>query len=251
MPRWAIWLFGLGCVGTLAYLAIGRRRPRPRRGNPWRTLKNKRRVFVDDDGRITMGLPVDWHGAHVRDVPELARRWRGIERDEAACAAGSGRRSRGTFGTVDEGARALLDSNPKLEDFIELEAKGAKERAYREWVKRGRRGKKPELAAGDGRFDAINEGLNLRGARRVSTWREALDRTVPPSKRWKDFGPRLELLEDATGIRLNLPEPAEDLAAGDDDEAQCFAAGDRYRDDLVAQARGGRLGADDQAAVPF
>lgn len=251
MPRWAIWLLALGCVGTLAYFAIATpRRPRRRRANPWRTLSNRRRVFIDDDGRITKGLPVDWHGSHVRDVPELGRRWRQIERDERECAAGGARRGRATFGTSAEGIRALLDANPDLKDFIELEAKGAKESAYREWVRGGRRGKKPELSKGDGRFDAINEMLNLRGGRRVSSWKEALARTVPASRRWADFEPRIEMLEEATGLRLNLPGPAEELADQDSTRGQCFAAGDRYRDDLVDQARRGRL-AGDLADVPF
>lgn len=260
MPRWALWLLGLGCVGTLAYLAIvppGRprrlRSPRPRRprGNPWRTLTNRRRVFIDDvSGRITKGLRRDWQGAHVRDVPELGRRWRQIERDEKECAGG-GSRARATFPSAAEGRRALYEANPELLEFIELEAKGAKERAYRDWVARGRRGKKPELAKGDGRFDAFNEQLELKGARRVSTWGEAIDRTVPPSRRWADFRQRLELLEDATGLQLNPPGPV-----GEDQgehRARCYAAGDDYRDALVDQARRGRLAGagDDQGDVPF
>lgn len=253
MPRWALWLLALGCVGTLAYFAIAPpRRPRRRRANPWRTLSNRRRVFIDDDGRITKGLPLDWHGSHVRDVPELARRWRQIDRDEQECAGGGGR-GRATFGSQQDGIRALLDANPELEDFIELEAKGAKESAYRTWVSGGRRGKKPELSKGDGRFDAINETLNLRGGRRVSTWKEALARTVPASRRWADFEQRIEMLEDATGLRLNLPGPAEELVDQGSTRAQCFAAGDRYRDDLVDHARRGRLAAagDDLGDVPF
>jgi hypothetical protein len=262
LPRWALWLLGLGCVGTLAYLAIvppGRprrlRNPRPqprpqrRRGNPWRTLTNKRRVFIDEvSGRITKGLRRDWQGAHVRDVPELARRWRAIERDEADCAGGAAR-ARATFASQNEGARALLEVNPDLLEFIEIEAKGQKENAYLDWKRRRRRGAKPELAKGDGRFDSFNQTLELKGRQRVSTWREALDRTVPPSRRWADFGPRLELLEDATGLRLNPPGPAGELEDQGEHRARCYAAGDDYRDALVDQARGGRLAAGED--VPF
>lgn len=260
MPRWALWLLGLGCVGTLAYLAIvppgrpprlrnPRPRPRRRRGNPWRTLTNKRRVYIDDvSGRITKGLRRDWQGAHVQDVSELGRRWRAIERDEQDCAGG-GTRARATFASQEEGARALLEVNPDLLEFIELEAKGAKENAYLDWKRRRRRGAKPELAKGDGRFDAFNVPLDLKGRQRISTWREALDRTVPPSRRWADFGPRLELLEEATGLRLNAPGPADELADQGEHSARCYAAGDQYRDDLVDQARRGRLAAGDD--VPF
>lgn len=252
MPRWVLWLLGLGCVGTLAYFAIvPPSRRRRRRANPWRTLSNRRRVFIDDEGRITRGLRRDWQGAHVHDVAELGKRWRDIEQGEAECASGGSGRRRNTFRTNDEAIRALLDANPELVDFVELEAKGAKEWRYRAWARGGRRGPKPELAAGDGRFDAINEGLNLRGRARVSTWREALDRTVPPSRRWADFEPRVRLLEDATGLRLNLPEQTYAIADDDSTKAQCYAVGDRHRDDLVGQARRGRLRPPDLEPVPF
>ncbi len=74
---------------------------------------------------------------------------------------------------------------------------------------------------------------------------------MPASRRWADFGPRLELLEDATGLRLNRPGPADVLEDVGEHQGRCYAAGDRYRDDLVDQARRGRLAAAGGDEVPF
>lgn len=244
------WMFALAAIGVLAFYALTQpRRPPRRRGNPWRTLSNRRRVFIDDEGRLERGLPADWRGAHVRDLPELGRRWRGIDREERACTQVG--RARATFSTTEEAVQELLDANPELLAFLQLEGKGRNERSYLEWLRRGRRGRKPELGAGDGRFDALNEGLERKGRNRVSSWHEAVRAVVPPSRRWADFDQRLELLEDATGLRLNLPGPAEDLEVQAEGRDQCYAAGDRLRDDLVERARGGRLTETELADVPF
>jgi hypothetical protein len=211
------------------------------------------RVLIDDEGRIERGaVPRAWQGAHVRDVSELGRRWREIDTEEDACARGEGPRARQTFRSQAEALRELYDANPHLSEFVELEAKGQSERAYQDWVKGGRRGPKPRRARGDGRFDAINEGLERRGARAVASWSEAVRAIVPPTKRWEDFAPRLPFLEEATGLRLNLPAPAEELELGGGRGAECEQLGEGARERLLERARGGRLAEpDQQEGVPF
>ncbi len=247
-------LGALGVLGLAAELLERRRRPRPRRNprrNPWVTMRGHR-VLIDDEGRIERGgIPRAWQGAHVRDVAELGRRWREIDSEEDACARG-GARARATFRSQEEALGELFDANPHLRDFVELEAKGQSERAYQAWVRGGRRGAKPTRAAGDGRFDAINEGLERRGRRAVASWSEAVRAIVPPSKRWGDFAGRLELLEDATGLRLNLPGPAEELELGGGRGAECEQLGEGARERLLEHARGGRLGEPEhQEGIPF
>jgi len=253
-------LGALGLVGLVgAMLDRGRRRRRPlrrnprRRGNPWITMRGHH-VLIDDEGRIEQGaIPRRWHGAHVRDVVELERQWSEIDAAEDDCrSTAGGSRGRATFRNQDEAIRALYDANPELLDFVELEAKGQSERAYQEWVRGGRRGAKPRRARGDGRFDAINEGLERKGARAVASWSEAVRATVPPTKRWEDFGPRLVLLEEATGLRLNLPGPAEELELEGGRGGECEQLGEGARERLLDRARGGRLTeAADQEGVPF
>jgi hypothetical protein len=249
----------LALVGLFAGRAMRpprvRRNPRGRRrrrDNPWVTLKNRHRVLIDDEGRIEAGeLPRYFQGSHVGDVAELGRRWREIDHEEDKCREGGGRRARATFRDQDEVIAELYEANPHLLEFIESEAKGQSERTYQAWVRRGRRGPKPTRAAGDGRFDAINEGLERRGRRAVASWSEALRAIVPSSRRWEDLPPRLELLEDATGLRLNLPAPAEGLELGGMRGQECEQLGEGARERLLDQARTGRLMVGDLADVPF
>jgi len=249
---------GLVVAGLVAELAgrrrlVRRRRRRDNPGrhrNPWITSRGHR-VHIDDEGRVDAGgIPRQWHGAHIRDVSELGRRWREIDHEEEACATG-GAAAPATFRSQDAGLAALYEANPHLVDFVQGEAKGAAERAYQRWVRGGRRGRKPTRAAGDGRFDAINEGLERRGARAVASWSEAVRAVVPPSRRWADFGGRLPLLEDATGLRLNLPGPAEVLELGGQRGAECEQLGEGARGRLVEEARAGRLTEISLEGVPF
>ncbi len=250
-------LLGLLLVGALVTRRrrpVIRRNPRPRRRpieNPWVTMRGHR-LFIDDEGRIQYGkVPRRWRGVHVRDVSALSRRWREIDREEDDCGRG-GARARATFRNQAEGLRELLDANPHLVAFLEGETKGQAERAYQAWVRGGRRGRKPTTkAAGDGRFDTINEQLERRGRRAVGSWSEAVRAIVPPSKRWADFGARLELLEEATGLRLHLPAPAEALELGGQRGAECEQLGEGARERLLEEARGGRLTETEQAGVPF
>jgi len=250
---WTV-LATLGGLWLVSHLLQGRRRNpsrRRRRPNPWRTVRGHR-VLIDDEGRIEAGeLPHDWRGAHIGDLHELGRRWREIDEEEDNCVEGGGGRLAATFGSQDEGLEALYEANPHLVDFVQGEAKGQAERAYQAWVRGGRRGPKPALARGDGRFDALNEGLERKGKRAVASWSEAVRAVVPPSRRWADFGERLPYLEEATGLRLNLPEKAEVLELAGGRGGECEQLGEGARGRLLEEARTGRLSAVALEDVPF
>jgi hypothetical protein len=243
--------------GVLAALAAGSalvgqvgRLERRRVRNPWVTLKRRRadgrrqRVLLDDDGRIEGGLPAELLGAHIGDLSELTGQIRTIEREgaEAETRLATGRAPQ-TF-RHDAGVTALLEANPKLVDFLEAECSHDC-LEYRTWLKRGRRGRKPQWRPGDGRFDAVNERHERKGARKVASWLEAVYTTPPPSRRWEDFPDRVAVLEEATGLRLELPAPAEAR-----DRRGVDVAAVRHRTDariaaIVALARTGRLRGDD------
>lgn len=250
------WRASLVMGGVLAALCAGsalvgqvkrleRRRARVR--NPWVTLKRRRhdgrrqRVLLDDEGRIELGLPDELIGAHIGDLGELRGQIRAIEREGAAeeTRLATGRAPPQTF-AHDDGVRALLEANPALVDFLENECSHDC-LEFRKWIQRGRRGPKPKWRPGDGRFDAVNERLDKRGGRKVASWLEAVYTTPPPSRRWEDFPDRVAVLEEATGLRLELPAPAEahDRRGGDVAEV-------RHRTDariaaIVGLARTGRL----------
>lgn len=134
-----------------------------------------------------------------------------LAREIASCERFAAREARpSTFRRKREATRALLDANPELAALVESDC-GHDCSAYTDWAeKRGRRGPKPRARAGDGRFDALNERLERRTpGRKVASWREALDVTAPRSRRWIDFDERLPVLEEAAGMRLNLPARAE------------------------------------------
>jgi hypothetical protein len=135
----------------------------------------------------------------------------------------------------------LLEANPNLVDFLEAECSHDCD-TYRAWLRGGRRGPKPKWHKGDGRFDAINERFERRSAgRKVASWIEAVYVTPPPSHEWDDFPERLEVLEEATGLRLNLPEPAESRQLADQEADQVLRAADDRIDALVDLARSSRL----------
>jgi hypothetical protein len=156
--------------------------------------------------------------ALVVDNPRRSKRRRRRRRDTAAAAeraiatcertALKGIRPQ-TFRKKADATRALLDANPELLYLVESDC-GRDCTAYKAWTAHGRRGPKPRRRPGDGRFDALNERLELRTpGRQVASWREALDVTAPPSRRWADFGGRLEALEETTGLRLAAPPRTE------------------------------------------
>jgi hypothetical protein len=247
------WRAGLVMGGVLAALAAGSalvgqvRRLERRARNPWVTLKRRRpdggrrqRVFIDDDGRIDLGLPPELIGAHIGDLTELTGQIRTIEREgadeETRLAIG---RSAQTF-QHDAGVKALLEANPKLVDFLEAECSHDC-LEFRTWIKRGRRGRKPQWRPGDGRFDAVNERLEKKGGRKVASWLEAVYTTPPPSRRWEDFPDRIAVLEEATGLRLELPAPAEAHDRRGVDVAAVRQRTDERIAAIVGLARTGRL----------
>ena len=217
-------------------------------GLHWITLRNKRRVLIDRQGRIAAGLPDAFAGVDVRDVSPLSRSLKQIDEQSAECETPAAAGPK-TFRTADSAARELVDANPELAELLETDCSHDCER-YRAWVRRGRRGPKPLSGPGDGRFDALNERLELKGKRRVSSWLEAVHVTVPPSRRWADFSDRLPALEEATGLSLNLPAQAEALHLDAGAQSACRDRADEEAADLIARARAGRLG-DDGEAVPF
>lgn len=213
----------------------------------WRTLHNGRRVKLDSEGRILAGLPSKFHGVHVRDVSELARKEREISATDCDESCSSCPK---TFGDKNTAVAALLDANPELRQLLDSDG-GAGSKAYREWVRRGRRGSKPALAKGDGRFDALNERWELRGFRRVGSWLEAIYVTVPTSKRWADLGKRLPVLSEATGFEIHQPSEALRLDVSALDADQCREAVDRALDELFRSATDGRLTDAPSPSVPF
>lgn len=153
--------------------------------------------------------------ALVVDNPRRARRRRrrppkNLEKAIASCERTALRELRPqTFRRKREATRALLDANPELLQLVESDC-GHDCTAYQAWVAHGRRGPKPRRRPGDGRFDALNERLELRTpGRQVASWREALDVTAPSSRRWEDFDGRIGVLEEATGLRLAGPARTE------------------------------------------
>jgi hypothetical protein len=222
----------------------------------WVTLSNRRRVLLDESGRVSRGLPDMFQGVHVHDLSPLGQRVRAEAADERSCESAGRRRHPRTFRTAAEAVAALLAVNPGLVDFLESECARQCD-AYRAWLRRGRRGPKPLRHISDGRFDAIEIALELRGKRRLSSWLEAVFVTVPPSRHWEDFHERLQLLADATGLRLALPDPAERLQLESTDVGRCQLVAAERIQRLIDLARTERLegvGADsapDDDVVPF
>jgi hypothetical protein len=231
-----------------------RRPPAVPPGARWVTLSNHRRVLIDEEGRILRGLPEMFERVDVRDVSALGKGVRGAERDEQTCEATARRRHPRTFRTTEDAVRALLEVNPQLVDFLEMECSRTCDQ-YATWVRRGRRGPKPLPIYGDGRFDAIEVPLELDGKRQISSWLEAVYVTVPPSRRWEDFHERLQYLADATSLRLALPDPAERLHLESTEAERCRSAANQRIQELIELARAARLpGAeppDGDGEVPF
>jgi hypothetical protein len=179
--------------------------------------------------------------AYVVDNPTRRRRAgkgqprRSLVRTIAECERSAAREARPqTFRRKAEAVRALLDANPALAELLETDC-GRRECAdFTAWERRRRRGPKPRAHPGDGRFDPLNERWERRTpGRRVASWREAVTVTAPSSRRWEDFVDRVPVLEEATRLRLNLPDRTEAIGRArasadrcqdirDDDDAPPF-----------------------------
>ena len=222
-------------------------------GDHWVTLSNGRHVLLDQEGRIKRGLPGMFGQVHVQDVSELGKRVRETEEEGEQCERTVVQRRARKFRTTEDGVRALLAANPNLVDFLEGECSHDCLN-YRAWINRGRRGRKPPWSPGDGRFDALQVGLDLKGGRKISSWLEAVYVSVPPSRRWSDFAARLQFLVDATGLPLMLPAEADALVDEERGVEQCHAVADERIDALIELAREARLKGDrsgNDSDVPF
>lgn len=179
----------------------------------WITLKNGKRLQIDDDGRIVAGMPERYHGTSVHDLSRLSHEERELEGvDCEDVGAAECPRCRLTFRTKDEAAAALLAANPVFASFRESEFV-AYDMEFLKWQRGGRVGRKPRTKITDGRLDAINEYYDLKGANRVASFTEALYFAIPVSRRWADLEARLGPLSDAAGVDINLPDEVLQLNA--------------------------------------
>jgi hypothetical protein len=239
-------------------------------GMRWVTLGNHRKVALDDNGRVVRGLPQDARGVHVRDLSPFMREYR--ELASANCSLEpdpEGRRYQRTSGgrevlrgrggevlparfeTRDEALEALLRDNPRLENFVQ-DNWGNDSQAYKKWVLGGRRGGKPQLGHGDGRFDPINVSHNLTGTRRCSSYLEALYVSMPTSRRWEDLTPdQLWPLSECVGFEVYPPSEACRLPNAREARETCEVEKAARTEDLLDRAKRGRLVDDDDDPVPF
>jgi hypothetical protein len=189
-----------------------------RRGNPWITLSNKRRVELDAEGRVVRGGPADWQGVHVRDLPAFSRAWRPLRTFDCEAAASSkGRRPR--FRRKLDVYDALVFGNKNLFNFLD-----------QPWQ---------ELQ----NLDTYEEFAD----RKFADWRAALLHAIPARGYWDEVfdSPRMVAFRAAAegdaswpGGRIVPPEKA--LVAGGSREAvqACETDIDRQIQALRRTARG-------------
>lgn len=221
---WALFGVGAWLMGEL---------PIP---NPWVTLKNKQRVELDDDGRIRHGLPRRFRGIALRDLTRVSREVSRTKRRQRREQAKLFPRSRTTFKNKDQAVRELLAANPQLRTFRDAHF-GRDDERFLKWRANGRRGPKPTTGYADGRLDGINYTWNLHGTRAANSWTEAIYETVPSSGRWEDFAGRLPVLEEATGLSLELPAPAARLDVAGGDRARYTEGAELELEDVYDRAR--------------
>lgn len=231
----------------------------------WITLRNKRRVQIDSEGRVVKGIARDARGVHVRDLVPFLSEYRELEGTDCSLGEGgtryekrrggaeilrdrSGRPVRARFATKETAIEALLVANPQLFDFVQSNW-GSDSQAFKSWLKNGQRGPKPQLGPGDGRFDPINVRYGLTGRRRCSSFLEALYVVIPSTYRWEDITPeRLWPLAECVGFDVQPPEEALRLPVAREEAAECSEAKHNRHDELIRRAREGRLVPRD---VPF
>lgn len=204
--------------------------------NPWVTLKNKQRVELDDDGRIRHGLPRRFRGIALRDLTRVSREVSKTKRRQRREQAKLFPRSRSTFKNKDQAVRELFAANPQLRTFRDAHF-GRDDERFLKWRANGRRGPKPTTSYADGRLDGINYTWDLHGPRAANTWTEAIYETVPSSGRWADFAERLPVLEEATGLSLELPAPAARVTTARADREQYEEGAELELEDVYERAR--------------
>jgi hypothetical protein len=233
--------------------------------NPWVSLRRRsrktgrrQRVFIDDDGRIVKGLPAKYRGILLADLTQVGREVSKTKRRQRRELARLFPRSKTTFRNKDQAFKELMSANPQLRAFLDAHF-GRDDERWLRWHRNGRRGRKPTTSYADGRLDTINQTWELEGHREADTWTEAIYATIPSSGRWEDFRGRIEILEDATGLSLELPAPAARLEeAGADRERYAEGAEgeiddvyDRARDAATMQIAGEPDEHDELEAAPF
>jgi len=205
--------------------------------NPWVTLRRTRqRVFIDDGGRIEKGLPKRYRGILLRDLSKVSRQVTKTKRRQRRELAKLFPRSRGKFRNKEAAARELLAANPQLREFLDAHF-GRDDERYLKWMRNGRRGPKPTGPYADGRLDGINYTWDLHGARAANTWTEAIYATLPSSGRWEELEERLPVLEEATGLSLELPPAAARLQTSRGDRERYAAGAEDELDDVYGRAR--------------
>jgi hypothetical protein len=115
-------------------------------------------------------------------------------------------------------------------------------------------GPKPTGPYADGRLDAINYTWDLHGARAANTWTEAIYATLPASGRWEDLEERLPVLEEATGLSLELPPPAARLQRSRGDRERYAEGAELELEDVYGRAREAAVmqtGGDVDEEAPF
>lgn len=157
---------------------------------------------------------------------------------------------RTTFENKTDAAQQLLQENPALASWIERLG----EPRYRAWVRAGRRGPKPMPGQRERGLDALDVRWDLRGRNRVGTWTEALYRTLPSTRRWRDLPERLAFFDESVaqaGFRRGLapPQPLVNLLIADRAVADCE---ERLPDRRTLQQKLARLQKQRKhSAVPF
>lgn len=204
--------------------------------NPWVTLRGRQRVFLDGEGRIERGLPKKYRGILMRDLTKVGREARKTMKRQRREERALFRRQASTFRTKQQAVRELLRANPKLRTFLDAHF-GRDDEKYLKWLGSGRRGRKPTSDYADGRLDGINYTWNLHGARAANNWTEAIYATIPESRRWEDLEERLAVLEEATGLSLELPPAAAELVTTRADRDRFEEAAEGELEDVYGRAR--------------
>lgn len=140
----------------------------------------------------------------------------------------------GKFPSKEKGYRAILESLTGSDipaDFV------AADQSYRAW--KDGKGTKPQPWEG-GELDAVNVALDLRGAKRVSSAREAWDKLTAGVRSWNDpqVLTALEILREVPGFaRVELPENVREwMVTQAEREAQKEAEEAAREEDRIARA---------------